>query len=58
MACLHCYINKTVSVDVKIILCNFEPITVKAKTADEVMNSRPSPGVMDPSLAAEFKVTI
>jgi len=31
---------------------------VKAKTADEVMNSRPSPGVMDPSIAAEYKVTV
>lgn len=31
-------------------------ITVKAKTAEEVMNNRPAPGVLDPSLAAEYKV--
>ena len=32
--------------------------TVKAKTSQEVMNNRPVPGVIDASLAAEYKVII
>lgn len=29
---------------------------VKAKTTEEIMNNRPPPGVLDPSLAIEYKV--
>lgn len=33
-------------------------ITVKVKTTEEVMNNRPPPGLLDPSLAAEYKAII
>ena len=29
---------------------------MKAKTTEEIMNNRPPPGVLDPSLAIEYKV--
>jgi len=29
---------------------------VKAKSTEEIMKNRPAPGVLDPSLAVEFKV--
>lgn len=34
----------------------FLPFTVKAKTSEEVVNSRPAAGILDKTLAAEYKV--
>ena len=36
-------------------ICSFH-VTVKAKTTEQVVNSRPVPGVLDRTLAEEFKV--
>ena len=41
-----------------LILCTFSfHVTVKAKTSEQVVNSRPVPGVLDRTLAEEYKVT-
>lgn len=34
----------------------FLPFTVKAKTSEEVVNNRPAAGILDKTLAAEYKV--